>query len=121
MAVRMTRPKGTIFLRLSTSNVFSSQVQRRWQGSSEDQDKRLQGKTMEELVSAAEDPEEPTTCCMSGCANCVWIQYAEVMVARHKDGAGGDKARKAIDNIKDPMMKAFLAMELRNLNVDRSK
>jgi predicted outer membrane protein len=45
----------------------------------------------------------------------VWIQYAEVMVARHKNNAGLEKTRRAVDNIKDPMMKAFLAMELKHI------
>lgn len=67
----------------------------------------------ENPVTAEKDPEEPTTCCMSGCANCVWIEYAEVMAARYKDG--GQRARQAIANIKDPMMKAFLTMELKTL------
>lgn len=67
----------------------------------------------EDPVTAEKDPDEPTTCCMSGCANCVWIEYAEVMAARYKDG--GLRARQAIANIKDPMMKAFLTMELKSL------
>jgi len=67
----------------------------------------------EDPVTAEKDPDEPTTCCMSGCANCVWIEYAEVMAARYKDG--GQKARQAIANIQDPMMKAFLTMELKSL------
>jgi len=67
----------------------------------------------ENAVNADKEPEEPTTCCMSGCANCVWIEYAEVMVVRYKDG--GHRARKAIESIKDPMMKAFLTMELKSI------
>lgn len=71
------------------------------------------GSEKEDPVTAEKDPEEPTTCCMSGCANCVWIEFAEVMAARYKDG--GERARQAIANIKDPMMKAFLTMELKSL------
>lgn len=60
-------------------------------------------------------PEPPTTCCMSGCANCVWIEYAEKLTAYFKDG--GDKARKHIlDSVTDSNMRAFLMMELRTMN-----
>jgi len=58
-------------------------------------------------------PEIPTNCCMSGCANCVWIQYAEELAKFYEDG--GEKARKAIEEIDDPMMKAFLQMELKSV------
>lgn len=59
-------------------------------------------------------PEEPTNCCQSGCANCVWVKYAEEMSAIFKDG--GAKAQQIIlEKVTDPGMKAFLQMELRNL------
>lgn len=57
-------------------------------------------------------PEEPTTCCMSGCANCVWLDYVEKMNEYFKDG--GDQAMKEIEErVQDPNMKAFLMSELR--------
>ncbi|XP_046407894.1 UPF0651 protein YPL107W, mitochondrial [Ischnura elegans] len=59
-------------------------------------------------------PEEPTTCCMSGCANCVWIEYAEELSKRFKDG--GEKARESIMKISDPNMRAFLLTELKTLD-----
>ncbi len=56
--------------------------------------------------------EPPTTCCMSGCNNCVWIAYAEELGRLSKDG--GVEARLAIDkNVTDPFLKAFLLMELK--------
>lgn len=59
-------------------------------------------------------PEEPTTCCMSGCANCVWIQYAEEMSKFYADG--GEKAKDIIlSKVTDPYTKAFLMMELKIL------
>lgn len=81
---------------------------------SESDDKKQPEDKKQDVVSAPEDPEEPTTCCMSGCANCVWIEYAEAMAARCKDG--GDKARQAIEKIKDPMMRAFLMTELKGMD-----
>lgn len=58
-------------------------------------------------------PEEPTTCCMSGCANCVWIEYAEKV-----KNVLGDKDSRYIElvleKIQDPNMKAFLSMELKS-------
>lgn len=63
-----------------------------------------------------EEIEEPTTCCMSGCANCVWIEYAEKLSKRLQDG--GDKAKEAIMKMSDPNMKAFLLTELKSLKKD---
>lgn len=57
-------------------------------------------------------PEEPTTCCMSGCANCVWLEYAEKLSEYYKDG--GEKSIKEInEKISDPNIKAYLLHELR--------
>lgn len=59
-------------------------------------------------------PEAPTNCCMSGCANCVWIQYAEELATLFKDG--GKTSREIIlQKVDDPNMKAFLMTELRAL------
>ncbi|XP_037090593.1 oxidoreductase-like domain-containing protein 1 [Pollicipes pollicipes] len=60
----------------------------------------------------APPPEQPTICCMSGCANCVWIEYAERLAAHYRDG--GEAGRRAIEaNVTDPSLKAFLLLELR--------
>ncbi|KAJ8984670.1 hypothetical protein NQ317_015761 [Molorchus minor] len=61
-------------------------------------------------------PEEPSTCCMSGCANCVWIEYAEALTEYFKDG--GDQALKEInEKVTDPNIKSFLLHELRMRNI----
>ncbi|XP_017772023.1 PREDICTED: oxidoreductase-like domain-containing protein 1 [Nicrophorus vespilloides] len=57
-------------------------------------------------------PEPPTTCCMSGCANCVWLDYVEKLSEYYKDG--GEKAMKRIsEEVTDGNMRAFLMHELR--------
>ena len=58
-------------------------------------------------------PEPPITCCMSGCDNCVWKEYAEQLIEYYKDG--GEMIRKEIAEIDDPALKAFLQMELKSL------
>lgn len=59
-------------------------------------------------------PPEPTTCCMSGCQNCVWIQYAADLTKILDDG--GEKAREIVlEKISDPSLKMFLKMELQNM------
>lgn len=65
-------------------------------------------------------PEEPSHCCMSGCDNCVWIQYAEELNKIFKDG--GEKARKKIlEKVSDPSMRAFLLSELFFLEKNNNK
>lgn len=60
-------------------------------------------------------PEEPTTCCMSGCPNCVWLEYAEKLTEYYKDG--GEKSIKEInEKITDPSIKAYLLHEIRIRN-----
>lgn len=57
-------------------------------------------------------PEAPVTCCMAGCANCVWLEYADKLTAYFKDG--GERAIKEInEKVDDPSIKAFLLQELR--------
>ena len=56
-------------------------------------------------------PPPPTDCCMSGCANCVWVLYAEELAGIYKDG--GKAAEKVLKAIEDPGLKIFLSLELR--------
>ncbi|KAF2897692.1 hypothetical protein ILUMI_08486 [Ignelater luminosus] len=66
----------------------------------------------EQIIS--DYPEEPTTCCMSGCANCVWLEYAEKISAYYRDG--GEQAVKEInERVSDPNIRAFLLQELRTM------
>lgn len=75
-------------------------------------------------VTSSEDnngalPEEPSNCCMSGCENCVWIQYAEELLKRFSDG--DEKARTTIlSKVTDPTMKSFLLTELKMLKLKNS-
>lgn len=48
---------------------------------------------------------------MSGCANCVWIVYAQDLERMFLDG--GTTAKKLIlERMQDPSMRAFLSMEI---------
>ena len=67
-------------------------------------------KTVSVVPGKGPPPEPPITCCMSGCANCVWIDYADELKAYYNDG--GEKAMKAVENIEDPSLKAFIKLEL---------
>ncbi|GJQ72239.1 hypothetical protein Trydic_g3330 [Trypoxylus dichotomus] len=62
-------------------------------------------------------PEPPTTCCMTGCPNCVWLEYAENLTKYFKDG--GEKALKEINaHVTDSNVRAYLMHELRMRNKD---
>lgn len=57
---------------------------------------------------------------MSGCANCVWIAYAEEVSSKLRGGS--DAAREIIMNeVQDTNMRSFLEMELRMLKLREQK
>ena len=73
----------------------------------------------EEVDQHAEVPPElPTTCCNSGCSNCVWLDYADAMVAfysaRGQGVALNDLLATMRSNVDDPMVKTFIEMELKS-------
>jgi hypothetical protein len=55
---------------------------------------------------------------MSGCANCVWLDYAEEMTKYYEKKGSKlqiDEIFKDIDdNLSDPMIKAFIKLELKS-------
>lgn len=54
---------------------------------------------------------------MSGCANCVWITYAQELAAIYKDGEqASERVMRAID---DPSLKIFLNLELKEFLKDK--
>lgn len=54
----------------------------------------------------------PTTCCGSGCPNCVWVSYAEKLAEHYCDG--GQEAERTIEKeVTDPSLKAYILMEVR--------
>ncbi|XP_037946111.1 oxidoreductase-like domain-containing protein 1 [Teleopsis dalmanni] len=65
-------------------------------------------------------PPEPTTCCMSGCANCVWIEYAQT-ISKILDGNSEKVKEIVLSKITDPNLKMFLTLELRNLQTQNPK
>ncbi|KAH3747420.1 hypothetical protein DPMN_181846 [Dreissena polymorpha] len=57
-------------------------------------------------------PEPPLECCMSGCANCVWITYAEELKKYFSVEDGLAKTKEAIEKIDNPSLKMFVKLEL---------
>ena len=55
-------------------------------------------------------PEQPITCCMSGCPKCVWIIYGKELVHYYSDR--GKTAMKEIDKMEDPFLKTFVKVEV---------
>lgn len=62
-------------------------------------------------------PDE-VLCCGSGCQNCVWLEYAEKVLAYYgenysESNEGIQKALAEVDKLKNDNLKSFLNFELR--------
>jgi len=101
----------------SNSSYYKASTQLRFSTSSSE-NKKLSEDSSEEPSAPAGPPGLPSTCCMSGCANCVWLDYAEETVNYYKDmGEEMDfpsLVKEVEKNIDDPMIKAFITMELKS-------
>ncbi|XP_063618408.1 oxidoreductase-like domain-containing protein 1 [Cydia splendana] len=69
-------------------------------------------KELERIANDASIDEPPTSCCQSGCANCVFIVWAETL-SKKMNNAGPEIAEKIMKSVQDPSLRAYLEMELR--------
>ena len=64
------------------------------------------------MSSKPPDPPPPQLCCMSGCANCVWIEYAKELKAFYNPGESNELIDEALKKIEDPSFRTFIKMEI---------
>ncbi|CAH2106756.1 unnamed protein product [Euphydryas editha] len=69
-------------------------------------------KEIERIKKNASIDEPPSACCRSGCANCVFIVWAEALASK-LENSGPEIIDKIMKTVDDPSMRAFLEMELR--------
>ncbi|XP_061713583.1 oxidoreductase-like domain-containing protein 1 [Cydia pomonella] len=69
-------------------------------------------KELERIANDASIDEPPTACCQSGCANCVFIVWAETLTKK-MNNAGPEIVEKIMKSVQDPSLRAYLEMELR--------
>ncbi|RVE45941.1 hypothetical protein evm_009414 [Chilo suppressalis] len=69
-------------------------------------------KELERIAKEASIDDPPTACCRTGCANCVFIVWAEALAKQMQD-AGPEITDRVLKMVDDPSMKAYLEMELR--------
>ena len=69
--------------------------------------------------SSTSFPDGPSNmCCMSGCANCVWLDYTDDMIKTYAEK--GERLDISVilqeveEKVDDPMIKSFIKMELKS-------
>ena len=64
------------------------------------------------MSSKPPDPPPPELCCMSGCTNCVWIEYAKELKEFSNNGESNQTIDEALKKIEDPSFRTFIKMEI---------
>ncbi|XP_017082918.2 oxidoreductase-like domain-containing protein 1 [Drosophila eugracilis] len=101
----------------STKDTASDSNAKSKEATAKAKDKNTKGR---KRLRNIEIPPEPTTCCMSGCANCVWLDYAQTLAKLLGDN--DEEAREIVlSKITDPNLKMFLSLELRQMARQREE
>ncbi|KAI0223385.1 hypothetical protein LSAT2_025415 [Lamellibrachia satsuma] len=101
LRVRPPAPYCVLRRSASTSGVFYCAARHNWPNTANE---------TKQQPDTSTPPEPPVICCGSGCQNCVWIQYAEELARRYKNG--GQMAMDAIERVDDPTLRSFLLTEI---------
>lgn len=65
--------------------------------------------------SFALEPPDPTSCCGSGCANCIWIEYAAELVRHHGDRPLNEVLDEIDRVVPNTSVREFVKAEIRSL------
>ncbi|CAD6994232.1 unnamed protein product [Ceratitis capitata] len=65
-------------------------------------------------------PPEPKPCCLAGCTNCVWVEYANKM-ADLLNGYDERAQEIILSKVPDPVLRSFLKVELKSIQQQRER
>ncbi|XP_054089053.1 oxidoreductase-like domain-containing protein 1 isoform X2 [Zeugodacus cucurbitae] len=65
-------------------------------------------------------PPTPKPCCLAGCTNCVWVEYAHKLADLFH--GYDEKAQEIVLNkVPDPVLRSFLKVELKSIQQQRAR
>lgn len=69
-------------------------------------------------VELPETPN-PDLCCMSGCENCIWVEYA-LKLDQYCAGQGEECLKELDRQIDDPSIRAYIRLQIRQQLAERA-
>ncbi|XP_039947565.1 oxidoreductase-like domain-containing protein 1 isoform X2 [Bactrocera neohumeralis] len=65
-------------------------------------------------------PPTPKPCCLAGCTNCVWVEYAH-KIADLLNGCDEKAQEIVLNKVPDPVLRSFLKVELKSIQQQRER